>query len=182
MIVPTLALMFGSRHCFLFVFQPDNETLAAPNLNVVAVNQALRLGYSFAVVATNQRLKAYEVAVKANGINPVFRHPVYSKGRSSPVSSLETSGDRNGSSPSQSTHWNLRPPVFLSRKRMALRHFGQVGGGAFLGIGLSRWIRREHYPTHGHRLLPEDGSAIRHLNKRFLVRLSAPRLSSLYVQ
>jgi hypothetical protein len=51
----------------------------------------------------------------------------------------------------------LRPPVFLSRKRMDLRHFGQMGGGAFLGIGLSRWIRRERYRTHGHRVLPRTG-------------------------
>jgi hypothetical protein len=51
--------------------------------------------------------------------------------------SLETSGDRNGSSPSQSMHWNLRPPVFLSRKRMGLRHFGQAGGGVFLVMTLT---------------------------------------------
>jgi hypothetical protein len=34
-------------------------------------------------------------------------------------------------------HWNLRPPVFLSRKRMGLRHFVQMGGGVFLGMTLT---------------------------------------------
>jgi hypothetical protein len=49
---------------FLCAFQTDNEPITAPNLNVVTVNQALRLGYGLAVVATNQRLKAYEVTSK----------------------------------------------------------------------------------------------------------------------
>ena len=62
---------------------------------------------------------------------------VYSKRRSSPVRSLATSGDRNGSSPSQPRHWNLRPPVFQSRNRMGLRQFGQIGGGVFLGMTLT---------------------------------------------
>jgi hypothetical protein len=58
----------------LFVFQPDNEPLAAPQLNVVAVNHTLRLCYGLRVVVTDQRLKAYEVAVEANGISPVLCH------------------------------------------------------------------------------------------------------------
>lgn len=29
---------------------------------------------------------------------------------------------------------NLRPPVFTSVNRIGLRHFGQVGGGIFLGM------------------------------------------------
>ena len=66
---------------------------------------------------------------------------VYSKGRSSPVRSLATSGDRNGSSPSQPRHWSLRPPVFQSvfqsRNRMGLRQFGQIGGGVFLRMTLT---------------------------------------------
>jgi hypothetical protein len=36
----------------LCAFQTDNEPITAPNLNVVTVNQALRLGYGLAVVAT----------------------------------------------------------------------------------------------------------------------------------
>jgi hypothetical protein len=59
---------------FLWVLQSDNEPLAAPNLNVVTVNQALRLGYGLAVVATNQRLKTYEMPVEVNGISPVLWH------------------------------------------------------------------------------------------------------------
>jgi hypothetical protein len=57
------------------VFQAYNEPLAAPNLDVVAVNQVPRLGYGLAVVAANQRLKAYEVTVEANGISPILCHP-----------------------------------------------------------------------------------------------------------
>jgi hypothetical protein len=45
--------------------------------------------------------------------------------------------DRSGSPPSQSMHWNLRPPVLASMKRMGLRHFGQGGGGGFLGMALN---------------------------------------------
>jgi hypothetical protein len=48
-----------------------------------------------------------------------------------------TSGDRNGSPPSQSMQRNLRPPVLTSINRMGLRHFGQVGGGAFFGMALT---------------------------------------------
>jgi hypothetical protein len=57
------------------MFQPDNEPIAAPNLNGVTVNQAPCLGYGLAVVATNQRLKTYEMSVNANGVGPVLCHP-----------------------------------------------------------------------------------------------------------
>jgi hypothetical protein len=59
----------------LCAFQPDNEPIAAPNLDVVTVNQALGLGYGLAVVATDQPLKTYEMSVNANGVNPVLCHP-----------------------------------------------------------------------------------------------------------
>jgi hypothetical protein len=131
MIVPTLALMFGSRHCFLFVFQPDNETLAAPNLNVVAVNQALRLGYGLAVVATNQRLKAYEVPVKANGISPVLCHLGFTSKAAALASSLATFNDSNGSLLAQSRQLEFATARLPSKNCMDLRHFGQVGGGVF---------------------------------------------------
>jgi hypothetical protein len=51
----------------------------------------------------------------------------------------------------------LRPPVFRSRKRMGLRHFGQMGGGCFFGHGTSRWIRR---PDSLSPINAEDGAAI----------------------
>jgi hypothetical protein len=66
---PTEAALI--RYCF----QPRDETLPAPNLNVVAVNHALRLGNGLAVVATNQGVKAYEVPVTPNDIGPVLCHP-----------------------------------------------------------------------------------------------------------
>jgi hypothetical protein len=96
----------------------------------------------------------YEVIIVADRVSPIFCHRFHSKGRNSPVSSFVTSGDRNGSSVSQSRHWNLRPPILRSRKRMGLRHLEQVGGGVFLGTGRSRWIRREH-------CLPIDAEAER---------------------
>jgi hypothetical protein len=55
---------------------------------------------------------------------------------------------------------NFRPPVLTRINRIGLLHFGQIGGGAFLGMGYSRWIRREHYRTLGHRNAAEDGAAI----------------------
>jgi hypothetical protein len=58
----------------LCAFQTDNEPITAPNLNVVTVNQALRLGYGLAVVATTSGSSLWS-AVKANGISPVLCHP-----------------------------------------------------------------------------------------------------------
>lgn len=46
-----------------------------------------------------------------------------------------TSGNLRGPVTSQSTQRNLRPPVFTSTNRIGLLHFGQIGGGVFLGIG-----------------------------------------------
>jgi len=75
MMVPTLPLMFGSRHYYFCLWSNrDNEPLAAPQLNVVAVNHTLRLCYGLRVVVTDQRLKAYEVAVEVNGISSVLGH------------------------------------------------------------------------------------------------------------
>jgi hypothetical protein len=61
----------------------------------------------------------------------------YSGGRNSPVRSFVTSGNRSGSGISQSMQRNLRPPVFTSMKRIGLLHFGQDGGGVFLGMTLT---------------------------------------------
>jgi hypothetical protein len=66
------------------------------------------------------------------------------------VRSLATSGNRSGSGISQSMQRNLRPPVFTSIKCIGLLHFGQVGGGEFLGMGYSR-NRREYDRTLCHR-------------------------------
>jgi hypothetical protein len=56
---------------------------------------------------------------------------------------------------SQSAQRNLRPPLLTSINRIGLPHFEQ-GGEGFLGHrGRSRWIRREHYRTHCHRVLPD---------------------------
>jgi hypothetical protein len=99
----------------------------------MAIDQALGLRYSLAIVPADQRLEADEASVLANHIGPIFRHCSYSKGRNWPVRSLAISGERSGSSPSQSRHWNLRPPVLRSKNRIGLRHVGQIGGGVFLG-------------------------------------------------
>jgi len=52
----------------------------------------------------------------------------------SPVSCVN-SGNLRRPVTSQSTQRNLRPPVFTSTNRIGLLHFGQIGGGVFLGIG-----------------------------------------------
>jgi hypothetical protein len=70
---------------------------------------------------------------------------LYSGRRSSPVRSLATSGNRSGSGTSQSVQRNLPPPVFTSMKLMGLLHLGQEGGGGFLGMWHSRWIRRKRH-------------------------------------
>jgi hypothetical protein len=79
----------------------------------------------------------YEVIIVADRVSPIFCHRFHSKGRNSPVSSFVTSGDRNGSSVSQSRHWNLRPPILRSRKRMGLRHWNRWEVGYF-------WARDAH--------------------------------------
>jgi hypothetical protein len=116
---------------------PDHKTWAAPKLNVLAVNQSLGFLDCLGIVGARQRLKSNEMPSTPTVYARYSAIRVYSKGRSSPVRSLATSGDRNGSSPSQPRHWNLRPPVFQSRNRMGLRQFGQIGGGVFLGMTLT---------------------------------------------
>jgi hypothetical protein len=46
-----------------------------------------------------------------------------------------TSGNLRRPVTSQSTQRNLRPPVFTSTNRIGMLHFGQIGGGEFLGMG-----------------------------------------------
>jgi hypothetical protein len=86
------------------------------------------------IVATDQRFKTFEVPICANEISPVFLHRVHSKGRSSPLRSLATSGDRSGSGTSQSMQRNLRPPVLTTMNFIGFLHFVQLGGGVFLGM------------------------------------------------
>ena len=52
-----------------------------------------------------------------------------------PVRSCVTSGNLRRPVTSQSTQRNLRPPVFTSTNRIGMLHFGQIGGGGFLGMG-----------------------------------------------
>jgi hypothetical protein len=114
--------------------EPNNETLAVPNLYVVTVKQPFCTGDGLAIVTTNHLLKSYEVIVVPNEISPAFLHGTHSRGRSSPLRSLAISGDRKGSPPSQSMQRNLRPPVLTSMNFIGLRHLGQDGGGAFFGM------------------------------------------------
>ena len=52
----------------------DDEALAAPDLDVMAVDQALGLRDGLAIVPADQRLEADELSVLANRIDPIFRH------------------------------------------------------------------------------------------------------------
>ena len=65
-----------------------------------------------------------------------------------------TSGNLRGPVTSQSTQRNLRPPVFTSTNRIGLLHFGQIGGGVFLGIGSPIHQTRE-FNTVSHRQQPK---------------------------
>jgi hypothetical protein len=56
------------------VTEPDHKTRATPKLYVVAVNQAFCLSYGLLVVATNERLKSYEMSVGIDGVSPIFHH------------------------------------------------------------------------------------------------------------
>src|SRR5450631_3592432 len=58
---------------------------------------------------------------------------------------------------SQPMQRNLRPPVLTRINRIGLQHFEHAGGGGFLGMGCSRWIRREHYRTLCHRNTTKAG-------------------------
>jgi hypothetical protein len=51
--------------------------------------------------------------------------------------SFATSGIFSGSGTPQSMQRNFRPPVLTSINRIGLLHFGQIGGGVFLGMGYS---------------------------------------------
>jgi len=120
--------------CRAGTVQPDNETVAVPDLYIVTVHKPFSLRYGLAIVATDQRFKSDEMPVNANRVRPILRHWLQSKGRRSPLRSLATSGDRNGSPPSQSRQRNLRPPVLTSKNRIGFWHTGQEGGGGFLGM------------------------------------------------
>jgi hypothetical protein len=54
--------------------QPDNKARAAPNLNVVTVNQAPRVSDSFVIVTTYERFESYEMPVNAHCVRPIFGH------------------------------------------------------------------------------------------------------------
>jgi hypothetical protein len=76
-------------------------------------------------VATATAMRARKnLVIQANaGTDFSFRLPTaaaYSGGRRAPESNLLTSGNRNGSPPSQSMQRNLRPPVLTSMNCIAL--------------------------------------------------------------
>jgi hypothetical protein len=116
------------------VDQPDTEPVVVPNLYVVTVDQAFGLRDGFAVVTTNHFLRSREMPVNADGIRPIFRHRASFQSLQFAGRSLATADEGNGSSPTQSMQRNLRPPVLISLKCIGLRHFGQIGGGVFLGM------------------------------------------------
>jgi hypothetical protein len=60
------------------VFQLDNETLAAPKLYIVTVNQLLCPNDGVAVIAANEGSKTLEVPVIADDISPVICHRIIS--------------------------------------------------------------------------------------------------------
>jgi hypothetical protein len=87
----------------------------------------------------------------------------YFRGRISPAGSSATSGDRARPSLAQSRHWNRRPPIFRSKNRIGLWHFGQTGGGVFLGM--TRTLDRRERNTRSHRWMPRAGGDFQILTK-----------------
>jgi hypothetical protein len=57
------------------MFNSDNQSLAAPKLNVMTINQALGLGYGFVVAVANQRLESNEMPVDPDRESPILCHP-----------------------------------------------------------------------------------------------------------
>jgi hypothetical protein len=103
----------------------------------VAIKQPLCPFGGLVVIRTNDWLEPDEMPVTSDSISPIFLHRFQFKGRRSPLRILATSGECNRSPPSQSMQRNLRPPVLTSTNRMGLWHFGQSGGGVFLGMALT---------------------------------------------
>jgi hypothetical protein len=54
----------------LLRLKPDDQTVATPKLNVVAMDQALRLLNRLGIVVADHRLEAYEVPVVSDGKRP----------------------------------------------------------------------------------------------------------------
>jgi hypothetical protein len=106
-------------------------------------------GFSF--VAKGNCRSAESLCEVCYGRQP--RRP-YSNGFNSPASNCATSGDFNGSSPSQSGQRNFRPPVLTSMNRMGSPHFRQIGGGVFLGTDAHAGAGASVL-AHSHRLLPK---------------------------
>jgi hypothetical protein len=59
----------------LLRLKPDDQTVATPKLNVVAMDQALRLLNRLGIVVADHRLEAYEVPVVSDGKRPIICHP-----------------------------------------------------------------------------------------------------------
>jgi hypothetical protein len=55
--------------------QSFNETLAAPKLNIVPVNQTAGLLDCLCIVGANQRFESNEMPIVTNGVSPILCHP-----------------------------------------------------------------------------------------------------------
>jgi hypothetical protein len=54
------------------MFQPNEEAVAAPKLNIMAIDEALGLGDCLEIVDADQRPDADETPVEANDMSSVF--------------------------------------------------------------------------------------------------------------
>jgi hypothetical protein len=52
-----------------------NQSIAAPKLNIVAINQALGLSYGFLIAVVKQRFESDEMPVDPNGKGPILCIP-----------------------------------------------------------------------------------------------------------
>ena len=120
---------------------------------VITLNQALGLGQSLGVVVTNQRLKTYEMSLKADGISSVLCHPgLFQR----PQFAGKELGDLRG--PQRVIAGAIETLEFATarfpeQESHGLAAFWTGGRRGVFGHDASRWIRRE-YRTHCHRLMP----------------------------
>jgi hypothetical protein len=122
----------------------DHQPLGAPNLNVMAVQKLFRLGYSFAVVATNQRFETDKMPVETDGVRPIFLHRLIQ----GPKFTGEKFGDiRRPQGIVAVAIETLKLPaadVLAQQEPHWLFALRTGRGRGVFGHDTSRWTRREH--------------------------------------
>jgi hypothetical protein len=137
--------------------EADHQSVGAPDLNVVAVHKLLCLGYGFAVVTTNKRFEPYEVSVQSNLICAIFLHLDSIHWSQFITKKLGDFGRPERVIALAIQALELPAAGFTEQKSHWLATLRADRGRGVLWHGRSRGIRREHYRTLCHRLMPKAG-------------------------